>query len=36
MIRGSGCVDHGRLEKRVIDRGWSDCGRCANHANDYD
>lgn len=31
-----GCVDHGRHEKRVIYRGWSDCGRCANHANDFD
>lgn len=31
MIRGSGCVDRGRREKRVID-----CGHFANHANDYD
>lgn len=30
-----GCADHGRREKRVIYR-WSDCGRCANHANDFD
>lgn len=36
MIRGRGFVDHGRSEKRVIGRGWNDCGRCANYASDYD
>lgn len=36
LIRGSGCVDHGRREKRMVDRGRSDCGHRANRANNYD
>ncbi len=36
MIHVCGCVDHGRREKRVIYRGWSDCGRCANHVSEFD